>query len=195
MWLVKENPMLKVKLQRTLFGIKEGRVLIYYYLFEFHLQHLIASKTPTVSEITPWHVHTCTHIMQLLKSWHTVALLTLTWIIRTPSGLDPSLPEVTVSTKNELRGNSEGSFVRSVTVEMLGHRISIPRDDRGVILVGLTSERRLCYIVLSHHVRLTDLTWNYTEGIYIAANEISPRIKYCSRTNSFTASYKGRHVF
>ncbi|KAM9852278.1 IgGFc-binding protein-like isoform 2-T2 [Aulostomus maculatus] len=43
--------------------------------------------------------------------------------------------DVTVTTKNELRGNSDGSFVRSVTVEMLGHRIFIPADDRGIVLV------------------------------------------------------------
>uniref|UniRef100_A0A4W6EU93 VWFD domain-containing protein n=1 Tax=Lates calcarifer TaxID=8187 RepID=A0A4W6EU93_LATCA len=51
---------------------------------------------------------------------------TCTYILVNTTGLDPSLPEVTVTTKNELRGNSEGSFVRSVTVEMMGHHISVP---------------------------------------------------------------------
>ncbi|KAL7394213.1 hypothetical protein ABVT39_022340 [Epinephelus coioides] len=49
--------------------------------------------------------------------------------------------DVTVTTKNELRGNSEGSFVRSVTVEMLGHHISISAADKGVVLVdGIKTE-------------------------------------------------------
>ncbi|XP_074510552.1 IgGFc-binding protein-like [Sebastes fasciatus] len=66
---------------------------------------------------------------------------TCTYVLVNTTGLDPSLPEVTVTTKNEVRGNSEGSFVRSVTVEMLGHRISVPRTERGVILVdGIKTE-------------------------------------------------------
>ncbi|XP_051263188.1 IgGFc-binding protein isoform X2 [Dicentrarchus labrax] len=61
---------------------------------------------------------------------------TCTYILVNTTGLDPSLPEVTVTTKNELRGNAEGSFVRSATVEMLGYHITIPSDDRGVVLVN-----------------------------------------------------------
>ncbi|XP_040900961.1 IgGFc-binding protein-like [Toxotes jaculatrix] len=65
---------------------------------------------------------------------------TCTYVLVNTTGLDPSLPEVTVTTKNELRGNSDGSFVRSITVEMLSHRIFIP-NERGVILVdGIRTE-------------------------------------------------------
>uniref|UniRef100_A0A8C2WYZ8 VWFD domain-containing protein n=1 Tax=Cyclopterus lumpus TaxID=8103 RepID=A0A8C2WYZ8_CYCLU len=60
---------------------------------------------------------------------------TCTYVLLNTTGLDPTLPEVTVITKNELRGKSEGSFVRSATVEMLGHLITLPNKDRGVILV------------------------------------------------------------
>ncbi|KAK1896268.1 IgGFc-binding protein [Dissostichus eleginoides] len=66
---------------------------------------------------------------------------TCTYVLVNTTGLDPSLPSFTVISKNELRGNSEGSFVRSATVEMLGHRISIPSSERGVILVdGIRTE-------------------------------------------------------
>ncbi|KAA8591972.1 hypothetical protein FQN60_017346, partial [Etheostoma spectabile] len=59
---------------------------------------------------------------------------TCTYVLVNTTGLDLTLPKVTVTSKNELRGNDVGSFVRSVTVEMLGHRIFIPTE-RGVILV------------------------------------------------------------
>ncbi|XP_034384908.1 IgGFc-binding protein-like isoform X1 [Cyclopterus lumpus] len=66
---------------------------------------------------------------------------TCSYVLVNTTGLDPTLPEVTVITKNELRGNSEGSFVRSATVEMLGHLITLPNKDRGVILVdGIKTE-------------------------------------------------------
>ncbi|XP_068590666.1 IgGFc-binding protein-like [Cebidichthys violaceus] len=66
---------------------------------------------------------------------------TCTYVLVNTTGLDPSLPEVTVITKNELRGNPDGSFVRSATVEMLGHQITLPTTDRGFILVdGIRSE-------------------------------------------------------
>ncbi|XP_035527995.1 IgGFc-binding protein-like [Morone saxatilis] len=67
---------------------------------------------------------------------------TCTYILVNTTGLDPSLPEVTVTTKNELRGNAEGSFVRSATVEMLGYHITIPSDDRGV---AISSYAKYCY--------------------------------------------------
>ncbi|XP_077455262.1 IgGFc-binding protein-like [Stigmatopora argus] len=60
---------------------------------------------------------------------------TCTYVLVNTTGEDSSLPDITVTTKNELRGNSEGSFVRSATVEMLGHTISIPRDNQGFVLV------------------------------------------------------------
>ncbi|XP_042346060.1 IgGFc-binding protein-like [Plectropomus leopardus] len=60
---------------------------------------------------------------------------TCTYLLVNTTGLDPSLPEVTVTTKNELRGNSEGSFVRSATVDIMGHRIFIPSGDRGFVQV------------------------------------------------------------
>nr|XP_057909028.1 IgGFc-binding protein-like [Doryrhamphus excisus] len=60
---------------------------------------------------------------------------TCTYLLLNTTGVDPSLPAVTVTTKNELRGNSEGSFVRSATVEMMGHTISIPKDERGFVLI------------------------------------------------------------
>ncbi|XP_051922507.1 IgGFc-binding protein-like [Hippocampus zosterae] len=60
---------------------------------------------------------------------------TCSYVLVNTTGADPSLPEVTVTTKNELRGNSEGSFVRSASVELLGRTISIPRDERGFVLV------------------------------------------------------------
>lgn len=60
---------------------------------------------------------------------------TCTYVLVNTTGRDPSLPQVTVTTKNELRGNSEGSYVRSATVELLGHRVSILRDNRGSVLV------------------------------------------------------------
>ncbi|KAK5862889.1 hypothetical protein PBY51_018240 [Eleginops maclovinus] len=66
---------------------------------------------------------------------------TCTYVLVNTTGRDPSLPPFTVISKNEIRGNPEGSFVRSATVEMLGHRISIPSSDRGVILVdGIRTE-------------------------------------------------------
>ncbi|XP_071324408.1 IgGFc-binding protein-like [Trachinotus anak] len=66
---------------------------------------------------------------------------TCTYVLMNTTGVDPSLPEVTVTTKNELRGNSDGSFVRSVTVAMLGHRITVPSNDRGIVLVdGIRTE-------------------------------------------------------
>ncbi|XP_029307092.1 IgGFc-binding protein-like [Cottoperca gobio] len=66
---------------------------------------------------------------------------TCSYVLVNTTGVDPSLPEVTVTTKNELRNNPEGSFVRSATVEMLGHRITIPSSDRGLILVdGIRTE-------------------------------------------------------
>ncbi|XP_068425896.1 IgGFc-binding protein-like [Clinocottus analis] len=66
---------------------------------------------------------------------------TCTYVLVNTTGLDPTLPEVTVITKNELRGNSEGSFVRSATVKMLGHLITLPNKDRGIILVdGIKTE-------------------------------------------------------
>ncbi|XP_054477236.1 IgGFc-binding protein-like [Anoplopoma fimbria] len=66
---------------------------------------------------------------------------TCTYVLVNTTGLDPSLPEVTVTSKNELRGNSEGSFVRSTTVEMSGYQITLPNKDRGIILVdGIKTE-------------------------------------------------------
>ncbi|XP_056237753.1 IgGFc-binding protein-like [Seriola aureovittata] len=60
---------------------------------------------------------------------------TCTYVLVNTTGVDESLPGVTVTTKNEVRGNSDGSFVRSVTMEMLGHRITVPSYDRGIVLV------------------------------------------------------------
>ncbi|XP_040020452.2 IgGFc-binding protein [Gasterosteus aculeatus] len=60
---------------------------------------------------------------------------TCSYVLVNTTGLDPSLPQVTVTTKHELRGNFKGSFVRSATVEMLGHQITIPSTNRGVVLV------------------------------------------------------------
>ncbi|KAM9353425.1 IgGFc-binding protein-like [Symphorus nematophorus] len=66
---------------------------------------------------------------------------TCSYILVNTTGRDPSLPNVIVTTKNELRGNSEGSFVRSATVEMLGYHISIPRDQYDIVLVnGIKTE-------------------------------------------------------
>ncbi|CAJ1061894.1 IgGFc-binding protein-like [Xyrichtys novacula] len=65
---------------------------------------------------------------------------TCSYIFLTTTDLDPTLPEVTVTTKNELRGNSQGSYVRSVTVEMLGYRIDIPSGQDDIILVAQDDE-------------------------------------------------------
>ncbi|CAB1446239.1 unnamed protein product [Pleuronectes platessa] len=66
---------------------------------------------------------------------------TCTYVLVNTTGLDPSLPEVTVTTKNELRGNSEFSYVRLLTVEMMGHIISIPVNKKGNMLVdGIKTE-------------------------------------------------------
>nr|XP_061814216.1 IgGFc-binding protein-like [Nerophis lumbriciformis]XP_061814224.1 IgGFc-binding protein-like [Nerophis lumbriciformis] len=61
---------------------------------------------------------------------------TCTYVLVNTTGADPSLPGVTVTTKNELRGNSEGSFVRSATVKLMGHTLSLPKDQRGFILIN-----------------------------------------------------------
>ncbi|KAJ3598008.1 hypothetical protein NHX12_001523, partial [Muraenolepis orangiensis] len=54
---------------------------------------------------------------------------------------DPDLPSLTVLTKNELRGNVAGSFVRSATVELLGHTFHIPSGSRGIVLIdGIKAE-------------------------------------------------------
>ncbi|XP_037310078.2 IgGFc-binding protein [Pungitius pungitius] len=66
---------------------------------------------------------------------------TCSYVLVNTTGLDPSLPKVTVTTKNELRGNLKGSFVRSATVEMLGHQITIPNTGGRVLLVdGIKTE-------------------------------------------------------
>ncbi|XP_034553559.1 IgGFc-binding protein-like [Notolabrus celidotus] len=66
---------------------------------------------------------------------------TCSYILLSTTGADSSLPDVTVTMKGELRGNSEGSFVHSVTVEMLGHRIDIPSGVEDMILVdGIREE-------------------------------------------------------
>ncbi|XP_060936531.1 IgGFc-binding protein-like [Limanda limanda] len=66
---------------------------------------------------------------------------TCTYVLVNTTGLDPSLPEVTVTTKNELRGNSKYSYVRLLTVEMMGHIISIPNNNKGNMLVdGIKTE-------------------------------------------------------
>nr|XP_019946686.1 PREDICTED: IgGFc-binding protein-like [Paralichthys olivaceus] len=66
---------------------------------------------------------------------------TCTYVLVNTTGLDPSLPDVTVTTKNELHGNSPGSFVRLLTVEMLGHIISIPNNNKDNMLVdGIKTE-------------------------------------------------------
>ncbi|KAM6936666.1 IgGFc-binding protein-like [Lycodopsis pacificus] len=66
---------------------------------------------------------------------------TCTYVLVNTTGLDSSLPEVTVTTKNELRGNSDGSFVRLALVEMLGHQITLPNTERGFVWVdGIKEE-------------------------------------------------------
>ncbi|CAJ1061895.1 IgGFc-binding protein-like [Xyrichtys novacula] len=60
---------------------------------------------------------------------------TCSYIFLTTTDLDPTLPKVTVTMKNELRGNSQGSYVRSVTVKILGHHIEIPSGQGDIILV------------------------------------------------------------
>ncbi|CAL8248394.1 unnamed protein product [Lota lota] len=60
---------------------------------------------------------------------------TCTYILVNTTGKDPGLPDILVVTKNELRGNSEGSFLRSITVGLLGHTIEIPSGSRGRVLV------------------------------------------------------------
>ncbi|KAM6995238.1 LOW QUALITY PROTEIN: IgGFc-binding protein-like [Tautogolabrus adspersus] len=66
---------------------------------------------------------------------------TCSYVLVKTTGADSSLPEVTVTMKNELRGNSEGSFVRSFTVEMLGHIIDIPSGPEDIVVVdGIREE-------------------------------------------------------
>ncbi|KAM8871057.1 IgGFc-binding protein-like isoform 2-T2 [Spinachia spinachia] len=60
---------------------------------------------------------------------------TCTYVLVTTTGLDPSLPKVTVITKNEHHRNSKFSFVRSTIVEMLGHQITISNTHKGFVLV------------------------------------------------------------
>ena len=52
---------------------------------------------------------------------------------------DPTLTDFTILTKNELRGNSIGSYIRSTTVYLLGHRISILSGQRGSVEVGFVN--------------------------------------------------------
>ncbi|XP_065813942.1 IgGFc-binding protein [Labrus bergylta] len=66
---------------------------------------------------------------------------TCSYVLVNTTGADSSLPAVTVTVKNELRGNSEGSFVQSFTVEMLGHSIYIPSGPEDIVVVdGIREE-------------------------------------------------------
>ncbi|XP_059921972.1 IgGFc-binding protein-like [Gadus macrocephalus] len=60
---------------------------------------------------------------------------TCSYVLVNTTGKDPDLPEVLVLGKNELRGNFPGSFLRSITVVLLGHTIEMPSGLRGTVLV------------------------------------------------------------
>uniref|UniRef100_UPI0037E7E52E IgGFc-binding protein-like n=1 Tax=Semicossyphus pulcher TaxID=241346 RepID=UPI0037E7E52E len=80
---------------------------------------------------------------------------TCSYVLVNTTGADSSLTEVTVTVKNELRGNSDGSFVRSITVEMLGHRIEIPSgsEDKIVLVDGINTELPL--VLEEGHISIT----------------------------------------
>ncbi|XP_056457465.1 IgGFc-binding protein-like [Gadus chalcogrammus] len=60
---------------------------------------------------------------------------TCSYVLVNTTGKDLDLPEVLVLGKNEQRGNFPVSFLRSITVVLLGHTIEMPSGLRGTVLV------------------------------------------------------------
>ncbi|XP_061111392.1 IgGFc-binding protein-like [Conger conger] len=54
------------------------------------------------------------------------------------TGKDQTLPAFTIETRNGMRGNPEGSFLRSIFIKLKGHTIFIPFMDRGKLLINDT---------------------------------------------------------
>uniref|UniRef100_A0A8C4T5C3 IgGFc-binding protein-like n=1 Tax=Erpetoichthys calabaricus TaxID=27687 RepID=A0A8C4T5C3_ERPCA len=60
---------------------------------------------------------------------------TCSYILAQTTNTDPTLTPFSVVNKNELRGNFDGSFVKTVTVTVYSHTIAIVRDERGKVRV------------------------------------------------------------
>jgi hypothetical protein len=61
---------------------------------------------------------------------------TCSYILVNTTGKDQSLPQFSILTKNELRINSKGSFLKSANIDLSGHRITILSGQRGTVEVG-----------------------------------------------------------
>ncbi|XP_055759032.1 IgGFc-binding protein-like [Salvelinus fontinalis] len=80
---------------------------------------------------------------------------TCSYILVNTTGKDPSLPQFSIQTKNELRGNSEGSFVKSANIDLSGHRITILSGQRGTVEIdGIRSD--LPVSLESGSIRITE---------------------------------------
>ncbi|KAJ8332875.1 hypothetical protein SKAU_G00417710 [Synaphobranchus kaupii] len=51
------------------------------------------------------------------------------------NGKDKTLPAFSIETKNSMRGNPEGSFVKSVIIKLKGHEIYIPYMEHGKVMI------------------------------------------------------------
>ncbi|XP_066575344.1 IgGFc-binding protein isoform X4 [Amia ocellicauda] len=65
---------------------------------------------------------------------------TCTYTLSQTTGKDPTLTPFSIISKNEVRGNSEGSFVKSITIKIKDHEISIHRGESGSVRIdGISS--------------------------------------------------------
>ncbi|XP_064161333.1 IgGFc-binding protein-like isoform X1 [Anguilla rostrata] len=60
---------------------------------------------------------------------------TCSYVLVRTNGKDPTLSAFSVETKNGMRGNPRGSFLKSVLIKMKGHQIFIPYMDRGKLMI------------------------------------------------------------
>ncbi|XP_014056973.2 alpha-tectorin-like [Salmo salar] len=58
---------------------------------------------------------------------------TCSYILVNKTGKDPALLQFSIQTKNELRVNSKGSFLKSANIDLSGHRITILTGQRGTV--------------------------------------------------------------
>ncbi|XP_045081914.1 LOW QUALITY PROTEIN: IgGFc-binding protein-like [Coregonus clupeaformis] len=80
---------------------------------------------------------------------------TCSYILVNTTGKDPSLPQFSIQTKNELRFNSKGSFFKSANIDLSGHRITILSGQRGTVEIdGIRSD--LPVSLESGSVRITE---------------------------------------
>nr|XP_046171598.1 alpha-tectorin-like [Oncorhynchus gorbuscha] len=80
---------------------------------------------------------------------------TCSYILVNTTGKDQSLPQFSILTKNELRINSKGSFLKSANIDLSGHRITILSGQRGTVEIdGIRSALPLS--LESDSIRITE---------------------------------------